>query len=270
MRPRRCWSAARPLLGNPDAARHVVTDRSTPEGLRALAESRGSRRDRVLLGLPHRQRPHRRRQLGRAPDRRRPHRDRDRAGRLAAEAAEPGIRNGSSPSATATAERRRPPRRWRARSERPSRRSLNADADLLVVDSRPEAEQGRISISSSASHLIEIAMCSVLVVPRGVDAAVRPHARRSGRLAAAEPARHAGELRARPPAPALRSSVLRAAARSREQMARESFEEVQCAAQRSDRPGPSRATSPGALRVRASAIGRSRSGTVSWQACQPP
>ncbi len=30
------------LLGNPDAAKHVVTDRSTPEGLRALAEAQGA------------------------------------------------------------------------------------------------------------------------------------------------------------------------------------------------------------------------------------
>ena len=69
------------LLGNPDAAKHVVTDRSTPEGLRALAEARGRRRDRVLLGLAHGQGPRRRRQLRRAPARGRLHRRRDRAGR---------------------------------------------------------------------------------------------------------------------------------------------------------------------------------------------
>jgi nucleotide-binding universal stress UspA family protein len=54
-------------------------------------------------------------------------------------------------------------------------RALNAtvepvaddQADLLVIDSRPEAEPGRISLSSSAAHLIEIATCPVLVVPRG-------------------------------------------------------------------------------------------------------
>jgi hypothetical protein len=44
----------------------------------------------------------------------------------------------------------------------------NQDADLLVIDSRPDAKQGRVSVSSSASHLIEIATCPVLVVPRGV------------------------------------------------------------------------------------------------------
>jgi len=44
----------------------------------------------------------------------------------------------------------------------------NSEADLLVIDSRPEAERGRISLSSAAVHLIEIATCPVLVVPHGV------------------------------------------------------------------------------------------------------
>lgn len=42
-------------------------------------------------------------------------------------------------------------------------------ADLLVIDSRADAEQGRVSLSSSAAHLIEIATCPVLVVPSGVS-----------------------------------------------------------------------------------------------------
>ena len=45
----------------------------------------------------------------------------------------------------------------------------DAEADLLVIDSRADAEQGRVSISSSASHLIEIATCPVLVLPSGVS-----------------------------------------------------------------------------------------------------
>jgi hypothetical protein len=36
-----------------------------------------------------------------------------------------------------------------------------------VIDSRAEAEPGRVWLSSSAEHLIEIANCPVLVVPRG-------------------------------------------------------------------------------------------------------
>ncbi len=41
--------------------------------------------------------------------------------------------------------------------------------DVLVIDSRADAEHGRVSLSSSASHLIEIATCPVLVVPSGVS-----------------------------------------------------------------------------------------------------
>jgi nucleotide-binding universal stress UspA family protein len=44
----------------------------------------------------------------------------------------------------------------------------NDQADLLVIDSRADAEQGRVSLSSSASRLIETATCPVLVMPRGV------------------------------------------------------------------------------------------------------
>jgi nucleotide-binding universal stress UspA family protein len=42
------------------------------------------------------------------------------------------------------------------------------EADLLVIDSRADAERGRVSISSSAAHLIEIATCPVLVLASGV------------------------------------------------------------------------------------------------------
>src|SRR5436190_68721 len=45
---------------------------------------------------------------------------------------------------------------------------VNGQTDLLVIDSRPEAGPGRVALSSSAAHLIEIATASVLVVPRGV------------------------------------------------------------------------------------------------------
>jgi nucleotide-binding universal stress UspA family protein len=44
----------------------------------------------------------------------------------------------------------------------------NESTDLIVLDSRPEARPGTISLSASAAHLIEIANSSVLVVPRGV------------------------------------------------------------------------------------------------------
>jgi nucleotide-binding universal stress UspA family protein len=40
-------------------------------------------------------------------------------------------------------------------------------ADLLVVGSRPEAEEGRVSLSAASENLIENATSPVLVVPRG-------------------------------------------------------------------------------------------------------
>jgi hypothetical protein len=41
------------------------------------------------------------------------------------------------------------------------------DTDLLVIDSRPDAERGRVSLSTSAARLIEIASSPVLALPRG-------------------------------------------------------------------------------------------------------
>ncbi|HLI32048.1 MAG TPA: hypothetical protein VKU89_04820 [Solirubrobacteraceae bacterium] len=45
---------------------------------------------------------------------------------------------------------------------------VDAETDLLVVDSRAGAPEGRVSLSSSAAHLIETATCPVLVLARGV------------------------------------------------------------------------------------------------------
>ena len=44
---------------------------------------------------------------------------------------------------------------------------VNEETDLLVFESRPEVEPGRVGLSSSARHLIEIATAPVLVLPRG-------------------------------------------------------------------------------------------------------
>jgi len=48
---------------------------------------------------------------------------------------------------------------------------VNDEADLLVIDSRADVEAGRVSLSSSAAHLIETAACAVLVLPRGAKPA---------------------------------------------------------------------------------------------------
>jgi nucleotide-binding universal stress UspA family protein len=42
----------------------------------------------------------------------------------------------------------------------------NEAADLLVIDSRAEAEPGHVAISASAAYLIDVARCPVLVLPR--------------------------------------------------------------------------------------------------------
>ena len=43
---------------------------------------------------------------------------------------------------------------------------VNDDAGMVVLDSRAEAEPGRVSISSSAGYLIDVARSPVLVLPR--------------------------------------------------------------------------------------------------------
>ena len=43
-----------------------------------------------------------------------------------------------------------------------------ANADLMVVGSKPGTVTGRVTISAAADYLIELARCPVLVLPRGV------------------------------------------------------------------------------------------------------
>jgi nucleotide-binding universal stress UspA family protein len=155
------------LLGIPQAQRHAITDRSTPQGLAALAEreradvivfcsdshtakghvSVGNSAERLLEGGHT--------AVAIAPV--------DLAERVEAGA---GIQRivaigdtdgGARETAEALA-------RALGATVVPV---ANEQADLLVIDSRPEAQQGRVSLSSSAAHLIETATCAVLVVPRG-------------------------------------------------------------------------------------------------------
>ena len=104
-------------------ARHVVTDRSTPEGLRALAEA--ERADVIVFCSD-------------------------------SHTAKGHIAVGNSAERLADA---------LGVSIAPV---ANADAELIVIDSRAGAPVGQTSLSASAAHLIETARCPVLVVPRGV------------------------------------------------------------------------------------------------------
>jgi nucleotide-binding universal stress UspA family protein len=154
------------LLGNPSVALHVVTDRSTPEGLGALAEREGA--DVIVFcSDSHTAKGHV--SIGNSAQRLL-------EGGTAAVAIAPvdvgesvgadgirkivaigdgdgGARETAASLAVATGGEVVP--------------VIGEETDVLVVDSRPEAEQGRISLSASAEHLIEIASCPVLVLPRG-------------------------------------------------------------------------------------------------------
>jgi nucleotide-binding universal stress UspA family protein len=155
------------LLGNPGVARHVVTDRSTPEGLAELAQQEGAQVI-VFCSDSHTAKGHiaignsaeRLLEGGRVAVAIAPVDLAEKVGsagirRIVAVAdADGGARQTAEALASALGAQVAP--------------VLDDNADLLIVDSRPEAEQGRVSLSSSAAHLIEIATCPVLVLPRGV------------------------------------------------------------------------------------------------------
>jgi nucleotide-binding universal stress UspA family protein len=156
------------LLGNPAAATHVVTDPSTPEGLRKLAEREGAQvivfcsdshtaaghiaignsaqrllnGGRVAIGIaPAGLAQLANENVGRIAA------TEDPSGDQSARATAEALANAIGASATSAAD---------------------AGAGLLVVGSRPEAEQGRVALSAASERLVENATCPVLVVPRGV------------------------------------------------------------------------------------------------------
>ncbi len=152
------------VYGDASVARHVVTDRSTPEGLRALAEREGA--DVIVFcSDSHTAKGHV--SVGNSAQ------QLIEGGPVAVAIAPVGLADGtasiSSVVAIGDAD-------GGARQTAESVASAlgasvapvaNEDAGLLVVDSRPEAGQGRVSISASAAHLVEIARCPVLILPRG-------------------------------------------------------------------------------------------------------
>jgi nucleotide-binding universal stress UspA family protein len=149
---------------------HVVTDRSTPEGLRTLAEQEGA--DAIVFcSDSHTASGHI--ALGNSAQRLLE------GGQFAVAVAPAGLAQAADRAALKrivavgdTDGGARATAQALARAVGGSVEPVaNDSTDLLVVDSRPEAEPGRISLSSSATHLIEIARSSVLVVPRGVTLA---------------------------------------------------------------------------------------------------
>jgi nucleotide-binding universal stress UspA family protein len=157
------------IYGDADAKSlrlHVVTDRSTPEGLRALAEAQGA--DVIVFcSDSHTAKGHV--TIGNSAQRLL------QGGQTAvaiapsglAKDADAGLRRivavgDSGGGANATAES------LASASGASIEPVANDSTDLLVIDSRGDAAQGEISLTSSAEHLIEGARSSVLVVPRGV------------------------------------------------------------------------------------------------------
>jgi nucleotide-binding universal stress UspA family protein len=168
------------LLGDPEVARHVVTDRSTPEGLKALAEREeadvivfcsdshtakghiavGNSAERLLEGGPT--------AIAIAPAGFAEDGDATRVHQIVV------VGEGEG-SARATADA------LAGALGATIEPVVNESTDMLVIGSRPEAPAGSISISASAVQLIEIATCPVLVVPR---AATVPFGERAPALSA--------------------------------------------------------------------------------------
>jgi nucleotide-binding universal stress UspA family protein len=152
------------LLGDAGAATHVVTDRSTPDGLAALAE-REQADVIVFCSDSHTAKGHV--SIGNS------------AQRLL-----DGGRTAVAIAPVDLAERRPQVRRVVAVGDadggaRETAASLagalgaevvpvaGEDTDVLVLDSRADAPEGRVSLSASAEHLVEIATSIVLALPRG-------------------------------------------------------------------------------------------------------
>ncbi|HEY5193048.1 MAG TPA: universal stress protein [Solirubrobacteraceae bacterium] len=159
------------LLGDADAQRHVITDRSTPDGLSKLAAQTGAdvivfcsdshtAKGRIAIGNS----AQRLLNGGTAAIAIAP------AGYAKSAGSQPGrgIAVAGDGSALATAE---------ALARALGVELVGADqAGLLVVGSRPEAEQGRVSLSAASENLIENVTSPVLVVPRGTTLAFDGHA----------------------------------------------------------------------------------------------
>ncbi len=154
------------LFGDANVARHVVTDRSTPEGLRALAEREGANAV-VFCSDSHTAKGHV--SVGNSAQ------QLIEGGPVAVAIAPVGLAEGAQGSVRSVVAIGDGDGGARATADSLAAALgvsvapvANEEAGLLVVDSRPEVEQGRVGISASAAHLVEIATSPVLVLARGV------------------------------------------------------------------------------------------------------
>ncbi len=156
------------LLGDSEAALHVVSDRSTPEGLRALAEREQA--DVIVFCSDSHTAP-RHVTVGNSAQRLLD------GGRFAIAIAGAGLAElaGDAVGRIAALE---DPTDTSARSTADALAGVfgasvvaaerGHDADLLVLGSRPEAGQGQVALSAAALNLVEDDAGAVLVLPRGV------------------------------------------------------------------------------------------------------
>jgi nucleotide-binding universal stress UspA family protein len=156
------------LLGAPDVACHVVSDRSTPEGLRALAEQQGAN---VILFCSDSHTAPGSVSVGNSAQRLLD------GGRFAIAIAPAGLADQDEPRIQQVAATQDPTDPSAAATAQALAGALGASvvaaeeghrADLFVVGSRPEAGDGQVALSAASLNLVEEAAGAVLVVPRGV------------------------------------------------------------------------------------------------------
>jgi nucleotide-binding universal stress UspA family protein len=157
------------LLGSSDVERYVVSDRSTPEGLRALAERTGAGLV-VFCSDSHTAKGH----IGVGNSAQRLLEN----GPIAVAIAPSGLAQRSDAHLQRIAVSADPADTGAGNTAAALAAALDASvvstrepAELLVVASRPEAENGRVTVSAASMRLIDDAAWSVLVVPRGVTLA---------------------------------------------------------------------------------------------------
>ena len=154
-------------LNQPNVDKHVVVNRSTGEGLRDLAVEQDA--DLVVFGSDWHTTPGhvqpgtsalRLMDGGPVAIAIATANLRDRADARLEHVALPG--GEVDPAARETAEA------FTSRAGTPLALPTQQNVDLLVVGSRPGADEGRVSLSAAAEYLVETTTASVLVLPRGV------------------------------------------------------------------------------------------------------
>ena len=157
------------LLGLSDVQRHVVSDRSTPEGLRALAERTGVSLV-VFCSDSHTAKGH----IGVGNSAQRLLEN----GPVGVAIAPAGLAQRSDSHLQRIAYTEDPTDTSAKDTAASLAAALGASvvsaqqpAEMLVAGSRPEAEPGRLNVSAASMRLIEDAAWSVVVLPRGVTLA---------------------------------------------------------------------------------------------------